>query len=90
MLMETYLRQQVEKGEYGVAIIQAQIALDIADYIEKHRQPERKTGRWIDGSIPTYAACSECGYQERYAYENNFCPHCGADMRGDKEEGDPK
>lgn len=47
MLMETYLRQQVEKGEYGVAIIQAQIALDIADYIEKHRQPERKTGRWI-------------------------------------------
>ena len=38
-------------------------------------EPERKTGRWIDGSIPTYAACSECGYQERYAYENNYCPN---------------
>jgi len=49
-------------------------------------QPERKTGRWIDGSIPTYAACSECGYQERYADENNYCPHCGADMRGEQDE----
>lgn len=47
-------------------------------------QPERKTGWWIDGSIPTYAACSECGYQERYADENNYCPNCGADMRGGK------
>lgn len=44
-------------------------------------QPEHKTGRWIDGSILTYSACSVCGYQERYAYENNFCPNCGADMR---------
>ena len=47
---------------------------------------ERKTGRWIDGSIPTYAACSECGYQERYAYENNYCPNCGADMKGEQDE----
>ena len=47
-------------------------------------EPERKTGRWIDGSIPTYAACSECGYQERYADENNYCPNCGARMMRDK------
>ena len=49
-------------------------------------QPMRKKGKWIDGSIPTYAVCSECGYQERYAYENNFCPNCGCQMmRGDAE-----
>ena len=47
-------------------------------------EPERKTGRWIDGSIPTYAACSECGYPERYADENNYCPNCGARMMRDK------
>lgn len=49
-------------------------------------EPERKRGRWIDGSIPTYAVCSECGYQERYAYENNFCPSCGSAMEGAKQE----
>lgn len=44
-------------------------------------ESERKTGKWIDGSIPTYFVCSVCAYQERYADENNFCPNCGADMR---------
>lgn len=48
-------------------------------------QPERKTGHWIDGSIPTYKACSECGYEERYADENNYCPECGAYMKGVKQ-----
>lgn len=43
-------------------------------------------GRWIDGSIPTYAVCNVCAYQERYAYENNFCPNCGARMDG--KDGD--
>ena len=47
---------------------------------------KRKRGRWIDGSIPTYAVCSECGYQERYAYENNYCHNCGADMRGEQDD----
>ena len=83
MLMETYLRQQVEKGEYGVAIIQAQIALDIADYIEKHRQPERKTGRWIDDSNEEeyFTNCSECGYQLDVRADHgyfNYCPNCGS------------
>ena len=51
-------------------------------------QPERKNGKWLDGSIPTYAICNVCAYQERYAYENNFCPNCGADMRGDNDGSD--
>ena len=48
-------------------------------------EPERKRGKWVDGSIPTYAVCSVCAYQERYAYENNYCPNCGADMREDQD-----
>ena len=35
---ENYLRQQAEKSQYGVTVIQTQIALDIADWIEKNRQ----------------------------------------------------
>lgn len=52
-------------------------------------------GRWIeypeclgyDGAIDdTYIACSECGHvfciMDNCTEEFDFCPHCGADMRG--------
>lgn len=53
-------------------------------------QPERKKGKWVDN---TY--CSECGW----VHETdpgfigsvdgfNFCPRCGADMRGEADEAD--
>lgn len=47
---------------------------------------ERKKGEWIDGSVQSYYVCSECAYQERFANENNYCPNCGADMRGERDE----
>ena len=49
-------------------------------------QPERKKGKWInEGRI---VRCSKCkiGYAAvkgmKSALTYNFCPHCGADMRG--------
>ena len=57
-------------------------------------QPERKKGKWIpqdhnksNGMVSTlvfyYPKCSECGHSGNYT---NFCPRCGADMRGDDDE----
>jgi len=49
-------------------------------------QPERKTGKWING------VCDQCGSHAPYwamastYYRSSFCPNCGADMR--KREGD--
>ena len=43
-------------------------------------QPERKTGRWIDDN------CSECGQYVYHGDVRNFCPNCGADMRGEQDE----
>ena len=40
---------------------------------------ERKTGRWIDDN------CSECGQYVYHGDVRNFCPNCGADMRGGSE-----
>lgn len=53
---------------------------------ELSAQPERKTGKWIliaDG-YTDYVKCDQCG---NISYvERNFCPSCGADMRGEQDE----
>lgn len=53
-------------------------------------QPERKTGKWIEHNPHKWGLgikyeCSECGY-EVDCEEPNFCPNCGADMRGETWE----
>ena len=49
----------------------------------KDAQPERRKGRWRNG------VC-ECGYDwakdAPISSVPNFCPNCGADMRGEKHE----
>ena len=56
-------------------------------------QPERKTGKWLPqdhnkrtGYVTTtvyyYPKCSECGHTGNYGM--NYCPNCGADMRGEQ------
>lgn len=50
-------------------------------------QPERKRGRWkehifegIMGGRPRALMCNQCNSLSLHA--TNFCPNCGADMRG--------
>jgi len=49
-------------------------------------QPERPRGEWINRSLnilyPDWEryTCSACG---KHAYNYDFCPNCGADMRGE-------
>ena len=46
-----------------------------------------KRGRWIDWSMwgESRYQCSECNCEMKY--KTNFCPKCGADMRGGAENG---
>ena len=51
---------------------------------------EWKKGQWIhDGRKfkggNDWVHCSECGHLEVMASRTNFCPNCGADMRGEQE-----
>lgn len=39
-------------------------------------------GRWIDHPLTKYPICSVCGCKALAKY--NYCPNCGADMRGNK------
>ena len=51
---------------------------------------ERKTGKWIrkksviDCATFVGEECSECGYFKSMGHAN-FCPNCGADMRGNND-----
>ena len=59
-------------------------------------QPERKTGKWIGTEYAGYAdgnpvyyewKCSACGCViEDDEPTWNFCPNCGADMRGEQND----
>ena len=47
-------------------------------------QPERPKGKWVEKPhVYGVAYCSLCDY-ELHTNDTNFCPHCGADMRGDR------
>ena len=56
--------------------------------IKAVNQPERPHGKWThDGSKWKYRfLCSECGYKLMGEEPTNFCPNCGADMRGDDND----
>ena len=45
-------------------------------------QPERQKGKWIDDGDPLTLICDQCGYRVARYNNTNFCPNCGADMRG--------
>lgn len=68
-------------------------ANDIMRFPSAEPEPERKKGEWIeqdDGWDGIYYECSECreaftlmdGTPKDNLY--NFCPSCGADMRGER------
>ena len=47
---------------------------------------ERKKGKWIPFDYPWYR-CSECGaVRENKSFLENYCPNCGADMRGREDD----
>ena len=69
----------------------------IEEMAEDLAQPERKTGEWIvktDGFVikRVWGVCSKCGNTLDFGGVNagrgdaNFCPSCGADMRGEQHE----
>ena len=47
-------------------------------------RPEQNAGQWIPNKHTDTVLCSQCG--KCYGNEYNYCPNCGADMRGDDNE----
>ena len=50
-------------------------------------QPERLKGKWIHQAKFGRIECDQCGKVFRNSFTpKNFCPNCGADMRGEQEQ----
>ena len=58
-----------------------------------YKQNERPKGEWLDEKfVAFHLTCNQCGCNLRRQknevfegdFDYNFCPNCGADMRGDK------
>lgn len=48
----------------------------------------RQQGRWVfksSGLGYGYMKCNQCDFSNFRKVNYNFCPHCGADMRGGAE-----
>ena len=73
---ELFANERIAKEIYGYL----SDGLEECDEVE----PERKKGEWID--LWDRYRCSVCNMEHNY--EENFCPNCGADMRGEKNETD--
>lgn len=49
---------------------------------------ERPQGKWVDVcTLPVIRKCSICGNEigDEMGFYNNFCPNCGADMKGETD-----
>lgn len=78
-----------DRKEGSIPIELSQLVEEIQKYFENlpSAQPEQRKGEWIeheDGLI--LCECSECHEKymlyEEHVLGRNFCPNCGADMRG--------
>lgn len=77
------------KKEDAIAALTKQIAdalrLVTTYYVRPQDVVEKKRGEWFDvGSMS--CRCSNCGCKANKEY--SFCPNCGADMRGEKNDQD--
>ena len=81
MLAET---PEHEKGVVDLFLEAVAAMIDEQPTIE-----DRKTGKWIDETFEPWGLvyhpykCNQCG--EHSEADSNFCPNCGADMKGGQE-----
>ena len=67
----------------------------LKEYFISSAQPDRKKGKWIIRNVedwmgrPTgkhFCKCDQCGEEEILSFRRrpfDFCPNCGADMKGE-------
>lgn len=84
LLVKTYEKAPTEKALLFVALL-----LKNNEQVPTIDIPIRYKGEWIEreqktmGAVISYNVCSYCNMKQSIKW--NFCPNCGADMRGEKK-----
>lgn len=81
-LIEKYGDWYVEEGPEEGFIGTIKHLIDAQPTIK----PERPKGKWIHQGKFSRVECDQCGNVFRNTFApKNFCPNCGADMRGEQK-----
>ena len=76
-------------GSYNLEFVRKWLAEEFEIVESAADVVERKRGEWevyLDGKYLMCSACKESFWDEDGNGGSNFCPNCGADMRGEKHE----
>ena len=84
-----YYADRTKEDRYNVGYTEC--ACEILDFIDNAETVESKQGEWIivgrlmKNGKPLAVRCSECNKSPKYAVTSDFCPNCGAEMKGGAE-----
>ena len=80
-----------EDGSYICDVLNGRVRITCGN--QKYGTNMQDNPHWINRTeygVTTYITdkdieCSECGHRQPKLFDMNFCPNCGADMRGETE-----
>lgn len=89
-LVNDLRKESKRMSEYGVNYMATLLvrAADTIELLSERLFADRPQGKWIiemDTNGNTYGRCSICNMKQ-YAGQLNFCPDCGAKMKGVDDE----
>lgn len=83
-LKESIMTETLEKDRENLTRRLCYPCREIFTAIDNAPTIEPRHGRWKGEGLDDYR-CSLCGEVHTHT-RTNFCPNCGADMRGEKDE----
>lgn len=75
-----------EAKQFAVDVIDDIPAADVRENVRGEWSISRTDIGWNGNEYPTHCKCSKCGIEIPYNEPKNYCPRCGADMRGESDE----
>lgn len=62
------------------------MAVDDLEYLPTIEAEPVRHGRWVQRRNGEYH-CTNCGREEKFIFQKNYCPMCGARMDGGADNG---